>query len=164
MLITLSCKIYGQKTKLIFVDSLRLDYSENPIDSNKPFSFNLIKNKQYILKNNRADTLHHFCFDLDTLTAISFEFPSDTIFIPNVGRFFGDTVFGEIDLTPNYKTNCIAIEFISYTDPCETYQSIIPSDDGFTNPSCKDYKYVYTSFGVKDLNLVTNLNSYKKLK
>ena len=159
----ISFKIYGQKTKLIFVQGLKVNYSENPVDSNKPFSFKLLKNKQYILKNNRADTLHHFCFDLDTLTAISFEFCSDTILIPNACKYFGNSVFGAINLTPNHNTNCILLEYISSIDPNETYQSIIPNDKEFNNTNCDEYKYFLTDFTKQKINYLKDLKSYVKL-
>jgi len=164
ILLLLSCNLYGQKTKLIFVQSLKVNYSENPIDSNKPFSFKLLKNKKGILKNNRADTLYHFSFDLDTLTAISFEFHSDTILITNACEYFGDSVFGTINLTPNYNTNCILIEFLSYIDPSETYQSIIPSDKEFNDTKCNEYKYFFTDFAKKNINYIKDFKSYVKLK
>lgn len=163
ILVVLSNIVFGQKTKLIFVKSLKVNYSKNPIDSNKPFSFKLIKNKKCILKNNRADTLHHFSFDLDTLTAISFEFCSDTILIPNACKYFGDSVFGAINLTPNHNTNCILLEYISCLDPSETYQSIIPNDKEFNNTNCDEYKYFLTDFTKQNINYVKDLKSYVKL-
>ncbi len=163
ILVVLSNNVFGQKTILIFVKSLKVNYSENPIDSNKPFSFKLLKNKKCILKNNRADTLHHFSFDLDTLTAISFEFCSDTILIPNACKYFGDKVFGSMVLIPNIKASSIHVEFRSYTDPYLTYQSIIPNDKEFNNTNCDEYKYFLTDFTEQNLNYVKYLKSYVKL-
>lgn len=159
----ISFKIYGQKTKLIFVQSLKVNYAENPVDSNKPFSFKLLKNKKCILKNYRTDTLHHFSFELDTLTAISFEFCSDTILIPNAYDFFENNVFGSMVLIPNIKTTCILVEFRSYTDPYLTCQSISSNDKEFNNTSCNEYKYFLTEFIEQNLNYAKHLKSYIKL-
>lgn len=163
ILVVLSNNVFGQKNNLIFVKSLNVNYAKNPIDSNKPFSFKLIKNKKCILKNNRADTLYYFSFELDTLTAISFEFPSDTILIPNACKYFGDSVFGAINLTPNHNTNCILLEYIRCIDPSETYQSIIPDDKNFNNTKCNEFKYFFTDFTEQNLNYVKDLKSYVKL-
>jgi hypothetical protein len=159
-----SFKVYAQKTQHVFVERLKVSYLQNPSDSNKPFSFNLIKNDQYILRNNRADTLHHFSFNLDTLTAISFQFPSDTILIPNACKYFGDSVLGTINLTPRHNTNCILLEYISCINPSEIYQSVIPSDKKFNGANCIEYKFFFTNFTKQNIEDVRDLKSYVKLK
>ena len=159
ILLLLSFKVNAQKTKLIFVQSLKVNYSENPIYSNKPFSFKLLKNKKCILKNNRADTLHHFSFDLDTLTAISFEFNSDTILIPNAREYFGDTGYVDINLTPNNKTNCIKGQF--YLD---IRGELLISEYELTNAECRAYKYILTNYTEQIPKYIMDNYEYIKLR